>query len=759
MKRVRFFGFESQAPVSVEVQTEGRKQTANIEKWGIVEGGEVTIDVRRSALRVAPDGVYFEAQVAGFDAPGPAAGRIYDPRMHELHYEWDFGDTGARFDKPQNLMPEWRDANKSFGPRVSHTYKAPGDYTVTVTVTEPDSGKQATATATVTVEDPDTLFSGARTIYVSPTGNTTYAPAGSVMVPDMAAAVSTHSDSVVPRRIMFERGAQHVAQHHSIGEYHANVYLCAGSGPGTRPQITYAGPADRAMVDTIWRETEVPGDARDIVVTGLEFIGPYNALTGEGVETTCFGTAEPKHKSFLIDDVIIRGFGFTISLRPSQSETLHTFNDSIITDWKCYGIFESRSWRTGITGMSMIQNPDGVSGHERGDKNTFHGPYRGPQGFGVVVDGCEFYSNTGWFVNLHPYRTQQPCFRFNTNGKAGGFINMQRTTCEGGQEMVSISSEGAHRVGGAVNAILDKLVLLGSHMSSYGIRVQQGGVTIRNVLAIFPDTPRLYDDTFDFDPRSLVNYEDPMGTPNKNATDQAIAELSRTEPVRVYNNTVVNLVRADTMKKRDRIVGDGFAKAELVNFTDVISVNNTTWQPNMDVPRTEDGPFEMTPVSWFQPRERGYQFLGQYVDGTLTSDVAPDGELAVAYPDGFDDVHFGEETLAEHAFFHGGSHNALNSIENMEIALMDTEVRVANRSQNTWPSGSAFRVFLDHRYGGEIPPVLDAYETPGDAVALYQPIGNSAVIGDALQEPNAFDDLFGNRRPVYPSRGATEVPG
>jgi hypothetical protein len=55
-------------------------------------------------------------------------------------------------------------------------------------------------------------------------------------------------------------------------------------------------------------------------------------------------------------------------------------------------------------------------------------------------------------------------------------------------------------------------------------------------------------------------------------------------------------------------------------------------------------------------------------------------------------------------------------------------------------------------------PLQSQYETPDTTVVSAAPLSGSEALGDAVNEPVAFDDLFGNPRPQYPSRGATEMP-
>jgi len=55
-------------------------------------------------------------------------------------------------------------------------------------------------------------------------------------------------------------------------------------------------------------------------------------------------------------------------------------------------------------------------------------------------------------------------------------------------------------------------------------------------------------------------------------------------------------------------------------------------------------------------------------------------------------------------------------------------------------------------------PLQTQFATPASTIVAAYPLSSSDALGDAINEPVAFDDLFGNPRPQYPSRGATEMP-
>ena len=145
--------------------------------------------VSRSATQVYPEAFTFDATLSGFDSGAPTGSEIYDDRWHDIYYYWSFGDAYT-FSAPTNVVSAHKDANVSYGPMASHTFRAAGTYTVSLTVIEPLSGKTATTTLDVTVGNADALFSGAATLFVDANSNFSGKPAGAAEYSDFSAAVA-----------------------------------------------------------------------------------------------------------------------------------------------------------------------------------------------------------------------------------------------------------------------------------------------------------------------------------------------------------------------------------------------------------------------------------------------------------------------------------------------------------------------------------------------------------------------------------------
>jgi len=111
---------------------------------------------------VAPLAVFFDARGT------TETGFSHTAAFLDLSYEWDFGDTAC-----QQARLIWQYSGKSrcsdLGPVAGHVYETPGTYTATLTVRSPAG--VATRKVTVQVADPNVVFSGAKTVCISRSGN------------------------------------------------------------------------------------------------------------------------------------------------------------------------------------------------------------------------------------------------------------------------------------------------------------------------------------------------------------------------------------------------------------------------------------------------------------------------------------------------------------------------------------------------------------------------------------------------------------
>ena len=95
----------------------------------------------------APQGVFF-------DATGTTctAGECADS-FRELHYEWNFGDSGSGTWSTSGLSK-----NEAFGPMAAHVYETSGTFTVNLTVT--DGSVSGTFNDDIEIDSADSTFSG-----------------------------------------------------------------------------------------------------------------------------------------------------------------------------------------------------------------------------------------------------------------------------------------------------------------------------------------------------------------------------------------------------------------------------------------------------------------------------------------------------------------------------------------------------------------------------------------------------------------------
>jgi hypothetical protein len=143
---------------------------------------------------VAPLSVHFTADLTASSSSSRA--------FHNYDYTWNFGDSGAG-----TWGTTGKSKNVAKGAVATHVYETPGSYTATLIVRN-RSGVAASKTFQITVDNPDTVYSGTKTICVCDTASNSFAgsPPGALLVAtDDLSTITQYA--IAGRRILFHRGS------------------------------------------------------------------------------------------------------------------------------------------------------------------------------------------------------------------------------------------------------------------------------------------------------------------------------------------------------------------------------------------------------------------------------------------------------------------------------------------------------------------------------------------------------------------------
>lgn len=544
------------------------------------------IIAKRSNLHIAPEGITFEVQLSGFDTGSGGGG--YDPRLHDLYYEWNFGDPGE-YTIPVNTVPEHKNANLGYGPLVSHVFKSAGTYTVTLRVTERSSGKTATASYKVITGDADAVFSGANTLFVDSQGNYSGAPSGAVGYASLNAALAGAAKSGQPKRIMLRRGQSFPTQSMRLRRNLGSLCICASPGSGAKPELVWQKGKNKKF---FWVADMDAGKTKDVILDNIRFQGPWDSTTETGAaQVSALVSGKNRASYILVNRCEFDGFSMGIvTIESTEINDVMIVNDTYITNWQDYGMFEQQQGYTSVLGCRITQNINAMSGGPKDWSHNRHGCLRSHIGRKFVMDGCDLFSRNGWFKNIDGWHTNQPCLRWNQGGNKGAVANVQRTSAEGGYEVFAVTKKNGSVASALQNAIIDKCILVGNFMSASLIRIEYAGTTIRNCIFVHPDVPR--DISGIYNPAIFINLDGPGPNPANAAG-----------PIRIYNNSFINLM-TDAHGFKDKGGAATLLRNKKNRFTNVIAENNMIHQPNLGRPQLDDAPLDMTPL--FLPRFKGY---------------------------------------------------------------------------------------------------------------------------------------------------------
>lgn len=610
MKTLNLSGFKPSDSLDISVaQGAITAGPINVPAWGAANtGGTITLNVSRTVMHCAPDSVRFSVDLSAstFDTPAPVGDEVYDYRLHDLIYLWDFDDASSgSWSAPVNVLSGWKNRNTAKGPWVAHMYQTPGTYNPSILVIEPSSGKTATASVSLTVVDPDTVYAGTDTICVNPVNDDDFAgkPPGAAEI-NLDELLTTSPEWIArqggnPKRWLFKRNNTFVVGLRIAASDTPGISFGA-YGSGSRPiiRVKIGQNASNTIISVNNQHTGSDGSlAHDMRFSRLAFEDDYDPVT-QSQSVSKVGLAGPAIWSLAVSDMMVHdctftGFASSSVLFDPSMQTLRTnfhMDDCVITKFGGQYPFMS-----------------GVSTHADGS-NTFTGT-RISQIPGAVDDfGIRAPIRINFYQNTHMrgcdiYHTDhtQPCVKLNESPRAdGALINVHSCSLESGLWPISFNLNGKFSIGRTVvqNAIIDGLIIVGFYGTQFLVRTKGTGITLRNSLLIQPASP------------NYVTSDRLVGIVGVDKQDGVLADNVTNAPVRVYNCTV-RMDRSNAQNGSNANTPPLIKDSTEGAYTAISETNNVVHMPNLDVPVTDFAP--LSEDTLWTPRCVGYRSPTSYV--------------------------------------------------------------------------------------------------------------------------------------------------
>ncbi len=570
--------------------------------------GSLTISAITAGSVIAPAGTWFHVDLNSLQGfvdengnaiAGPTGGEVYDKRLHEITYIWEFDDPG-QYGTPLNVPAVWNNKNIAYGPKVAHVFNNPGSYTVRVWAVD-SRGTTGVASLVIVVVDADTVYTTNRTVYFDPTSTWTNSPSGATQVSSVAALQTACNALTQGGRILVARGT--AATNFALDLNGRRVECVSPRGVGARPLLTNPNTANDKGMN--WGNTPT---VSQINISGISFRGHWNSTIAGG------GSAQAEIEPFdvrringdlhfTVYDCDFSGYDWVNIVGDREYVSTTLMADCQITNWEDYGLFCNQVHlggfnRLAVFGSAIFQDVNALGGDlGKGTRDNEHGPIRIQQNQEVYLGCLDLFSRNGW-AGGQPTPSCQPCIRTNTNGVSGQVYNYDRVCGENGGEAVFVSNpENASQQSLPNNYIYDKCIAVGGAVSRTGLfEHSMGGVTFRNCIGIIPNVPSEYPNDFLQAHNGFKCIADNPGAGNANA------------PIRIRNCTIVNL--------RDAGNDAGFTQefSRISGFNNVEQIDNILHAPNMDTAVTPDAPIDLaTVIPNFTPRFKGLKYTGESV--------------------------------------------------------------------------------------------------------------------------------------------------
>lgn len=537
----------------------------------------------------------------GFAAPAPTGGDIYDARLHDIYYVWDWyyggTDNSYVFDKPVNIYDGnarhtngHRNSRYSYGFQSSHVYRTAGTYTPRLTAYELSTGYVSHETFTVVVGA--SQVSGADVIFVSPSGDFTDAPSGATEYTgaSVASAISTHvtGQDTTPKRVLLNRGESYTMTGASLGQLGAatpSVYIDAGGGAGALPEIALTGSMH-------WndKETSETTPTKDFIVSNVNFTGTFDSTvdTDPTNDAGLFTFSDYPPNVFLLDNVSVNDVQFIAAPSVPTPSAGIFFNDCSFVGFSYAFISGGGQGYFSSTGCLVTTKPGALVdatdqqgwGYRVGDETT-------------NIHSCDMSIFTDWF-GPSP-RNGQAAIRLAADTTEGTRFNVQASFLEGGFHVGNSQHSDSPAAGRAVNSTWEKSYITAISSTVALINITTGGMTIRNNILNVPAT-------------TGTRLQTNGAFISLDSTDNQA--LNTSQPIRFYSNTLVN-------------TEGGSAMAEYTNagneFTAVTAENNVIHQPNLSTPSIPDAPLKDDANTYFVSRAEGYRDSTQDLTATTNT--------------------------------------------------------------------------------------------------------------------------------------------
>lgn len=558
----------------------------------------VSIEVlERHAVSAAPETLVFGVDLSGTsfdDTPPNGVTTVYDATLR-YYYFWDFGE-GYTYTAPQtfdNFPASWKSAQTAIGAKASHTFRASGNHTVRVSVWGYVGGvlTEATGTLVVTIGNPDTVFSGTDTIFMSTTsGDFGDAPSGATTVvnSDLFDVLDTYvrgQSESNPKRVMMARGRSYTMSSDmdlglNSGQDFPTFHVVAGPGVGAKPIVTYSGA--NTVFDVQDNQSVLSNFSKDIVFQDIDWRGPYDSDDNSGNDPTLFSPRDTpvQLQAFTLDGCVIDGFwGINMAQGTGADIRVWSMNDSDMSNYAHSMVYGYSAYILTMTGCRQVSKLTATS-----TAQSNGGFVHRSGAFMTLVSKCHCFCRQGWSSAGNGYTATQPALRLNASARFNSEHHVTQCTLEAGFQVLEFNPGDSGTAPNAMNAVVDSCYLVGTFQTARMVSAANGGLTLRNCIAVYPAT--------------TTNNNGPGDFLRAGSWTTSGNSVNTATPMEVYNCTHINLRGSGSL--------GNFIWNEQ-GFSTVVDSNNVVHEPNLGTPNTPSAPLEDSGTVYWSPEYYGYR--------------------------------------------------------------------------------------------------------------------------------------------------------